>query len=72
MRKPSPKHRAAIKVDAAMVITDLEQALVAMRNCVEVNDNTPTRGNLALAKAHATAAIGGIGQLQGRAFHEPH
>ena len=74
-RKAAPevpaKERADWNVTASEAVTNLEQALVQARLLTSVNRNVPTRETLALARAHATAALGGIAELQGRVRHEP-
>ncbi len=66
------RKRTEQKITAVEVITDLEQALVHMRMIQNPSSSTPTRAALAVAKAHATGALGGIAVLQGRAFREQH
>jgi hypothetical protein len=69
--RPSPKQHAAAKVDAAIAVGHLEQALVEARMVASAGPNNPVRQNLTNAKAHATAALGQFAILQGKVNHEP-
>jgi hypothetical protein len=67
----SPKQRAVRKVDIALVIAELQNAIVAARLIACAGPNTLTRETFALARAHTTAALGGIEVLQGEARKKP-
>ena len=71
MNALSPKQRATRKIDIALVISDLESGLVAARMIASAGPNTMTRDTFALARAHVTAALGGIEALQRDAKKKP-